>query len=534
MANARPVRLADLERQLKGDYVRDVESLPANISSMFQNSGALLGGLASIPGTVAGYLSNRSLPEIAGDVGGFAVDVASGLVSDPMQSMLETFNVPGMAADLGEIRSNAATLRDMGMPEEANQLEQLAAVSLASFAVPGVGNKTRPAVRAGARAATEAAEAAAPAVSNFAVGRVSDPIRAYHGSPYAFDRFDINKIGTGEGNQGFGRGIYLSEDSAIGRGYQTSISAMKRLLGEDVGDVLINGREIDWDNPIEAAAFEAARYGGDRAAAADYVLRQFGGRSRAADVLLSPAELPDVTLPGHLYEVNINADKGAFADLNAPLSDQHRSLQDFARGADLSRLKEGTRTRVMLEKWLGGTEQPGYRATVGDLHSALSDYGKLTDDMGFSEFLKNSGYPGIRYREMGITRSGDKPSNYVVFDPDILEIRRRYREGGGVGSSDFAVRPQSDIGAQIDTTRPILDNPDGSFSTERTITIEADGRFFNIPTIVGGRQRSEEEAIRLWQAGKNSEVGVFNTLEDALSTARRRSSEIGTVRSRVK
>jgi hypothetical protein len=153
--------LADLERQLKGDYVRDVESLPANVGSIVQNPRALLGGLASIPGTVAGYLSNRSLPEIAGDVGGFAVDVASGFMSDPMQSMLETFNVPGMAADLGEIRSNAATLRDMGMDEEANQLEQLAAVSLVSFAVPGVGNKTRPAVRAGARAATEAAEAAA-------------------------------------------------------------------------------------------------------------------------------------------------------------------------------------------------------------------------------------------------------------------------------------------------------------------------------------------------------------------------------------
>jgi hypothetical protein len=96
-----------------------------------------------------------------------------------------------------------------------------------------------------------------------------------------------------------------------------------------------------------------------------------------------------------------------------------------------------------------------------------------------------------------------------------------------------SIRPRpkpTDIGASIDTTRPILDNPDGSFSTERTITIEADGKYFNIPTIVGGRQQSQEDAIRLWRSGDNKEVGSFNTLEDAVSTAQRRSSEIGIVR----
>ena len=41
-------------------------------------------------------------------------------------------------------------------------------------------------------------------------------IRAYHGSPYDFDRFDMSKIGTGEGAQSYGHGIYLAENRSGG------------------------------------------------------------------------------------------------------------------------------------------------------------------------------------------------------------------------------------------------------------------------------------------------------------------------------
>ena len=37
------------------------------------------------------------------------------------------------------------------------------------------------------------------------------PIEAYHGSPYEFDAFDMGKIGTGEGAQSYGHGLYFAE-----------------------------------------------------------------------------------------------------------------------------------------------------------------------------------------------------------------------------------------------------------------------------------------------------------------------------------
>lgn len=85
----------------------------------------------------------------------------------------------------------------------------------------------------------------------------------------------------------------------------------------------------------------------------------------------------------------------------------------------------------------------------------------------------------------------------------------------------------------IDRRRPKIPNADGSFSTERTIGIEADGRHYNIPTIVNGRQVSQDEAAALWRAGQNPEVGVFQTQAQADTAAPLRSEEIGRVRDSV-
>ena len=88
--------------------------------------------------------------------------------------------------------------------------------------------------------------------------------------------------------------------------------------------------------------------------------------------------------------------------------------------------------------------------------------------------------------------------------------------------------------APIDRSRPILENGDGSFSTERTITagFDEDGQevFYNIPTIVGGRDVGQDQAIRLFKAGQNKPVGRFGTLGEAESAAQARSQNIGKVR----
>jgi hypothetical protein len=48
---------------------------------------------------------------------------------------------------------------------------------------------------------------------------VMQEIDVYHGSPHRFEEFDASKIGTGEGAQAYGHGIYLAESPDVARTY---------------------------------------------------------------------------------------------------------------------------------------------------------------------------------------------------------------------------------------------------------------------------------------------------------------------------
>lgn len=50
-------------------------------------------------------------------------------------------------------------------------------------------------------------------------------ITAYHGSPHDFDRFDMSRIGTGEGAQAYGHGLYMAESRDVADTYRTAGSA---------------------------------------------------------------------------------------------------------------------------------------------------------------------------------------------------------------------------------------------------------------------------------------------------------------------
>lgn len=69
--------------------------------------------------------------------------------------------------------------------------------------------------------------------------------KAWHGTPYNFERFDIGKIGDGVGDQVHGWGLYFAKDRKISEAY-------KEVLGADAGAVIVDGvtykidEEGDW------------------------------------------------------------------------------------------------------------------------------------------------------------------------------------------------------------------------------------------------------------------------------------------------
>jgi hypothetical protein len=52
-----------------------------------------------------------------------------------------------------------------------------------------------------------------------AAGMAPIGMTAWHGSPHKFDKFSLDKIGTGEGAQAYGHGLYLAESPEVGKEY---------------------------------------------------------------------------------------------------------------------------------------------------------------------------------------------------------------------------------------------------------------------------------------------------------------------------
>jgi hypothetical protein len=77
----------------------------------------------------------------------------------------------------------------------------------------------------------------------------------YHGSKHNFEMFDSDKIGTGEGNQTFGYGIYFAENEAIARSYGGTFYVAR--LHATPGDMLIWDRRLREQPPKVQQAFHS-------------------------------------------------------------------------------------------------------------------------------------------------------------------------------------------------------------------------------------------------------------------------------------
>ena len=58
------------------------------------------------------------------------------------------------------------------------------------------------------------------------ITRLAQP--AYHGSPYKFDKFTLSHIGSGEGNQSYGWGLYFAGDQSVAKWYHENLASTTR------------------------------------------------------------------------------------------------------------------------------------------------------------------------------------------------------------------------------------------------------------------------------------------------------------------
>jgi hypothetical protein len=247
------------------------------------------------------------------------------------------------------------------------------------------------------------------------------PATVFHGSPHLFQRFDASKIGTGEGNQTFGYGLYFAENPAVAEGYKTALSEPELFVG---------GKKLQPEagSPKDVASawlqdvFDRGFFGSKTADPFDQAIADIQKapvpNKEAVIAAVKDLKAQGATMQpgGNLYQVDLPDEQIArMLDFDKPLSEQPENVRQAVRGI------------VESEELYKGRFAPRFldpRTTGGDALGVLNE--ALGGPDVASTYLRQAGIPGIRYLDQGSRGAGQGTSNFVVFPgmEDMLRIEQ--------------------------------------------------------------------------------------------------------------
>ena len=302
--------------------------------------------------------------------------------------------------------------------------------------------------------------ALAPQEAEAGAAGLLNKIRAYHGSPHDFDRFSTESIGTGEGAQQYGHGLYFAEREPTALSYRDALTprdyefenylAMQNEMAENSGnytrmEFLQQAMNHDTPQDFRNIASDSDYDDDYREMAADFADEMEAFRNESGE----PVNF------GRMYEVDIDAQPEELLDFDAPLSEQSEQVQNafsfkpapmpnFTADDVKKTLSdnpayryavEGFPAAETVEKALSQANKPvlqntgplgaeAYNKLARELADETSD---LTGAKSASEALRQSGVKGIKYADAQ-TRFSPKgrTSNYVIFDDATVDIARKY------------------------------------------------------------------------------------------------------------
>jgi hypothetical protein len=235
------------------------------------------------------------------------------------------------------------------------------------------------------------------------IGSAGGKITAYHASPHDFDKFDLSKIGTGEGAQAYGHGLYFAENEGTAEFYKQKLlglrdnTAMATSLADKDKDLYRRVADAAAQNYTKVTNNEIG----------DLLAHIAGGGELPGVGDDLTKKIKQFVSPGRMYQVSINADPEHFLDWDKPLKDQ------------------SDRTKTALAKVFGVSPK--------EFDTSLSHPQDLMATLGDQEHtqkLREAGIPGIKYLDQGSRTGGEGTRNYVVFDDKLIDIMKKYGIAG--------------------------------------------------------------------------------------------------------
>lgn len=283
---------------------------------------------------------------------------------------------------------------------------------------------------------------------------------AYHGSPHDFDKFKKEHIGSGEGNQAYGYGLYFADAKEVAEWYrdklsqkngisvsfkdkkitepdEKELSTIEYLIYLTVENFIRNGFNINKARR-DAIAGTEAQY--DKL---DTTARMYRGQGYDDDAMSIEKKRDEIGAiidefesfsnddfkidKGHLYHVILQPDEDEYLLWDEPLNKQS------------DKVKELIEDRIVgygngeHDEYLDSTLADIYdmdlvddpTLTGRDLYEKLSYNNNKQSDKRASEYLHSIGIRGIKYLD-GTSRSKGKGNyNYVIFDEDDVVLQSK-------------------------------------------------------------------------------------------------------------
>ena len=399
----------------------------------------------------------QQYPEVYGGLGGLlgmAPDEMAGSILDP---------------NTARVRAGA----QIGFP-----------VGTAAQVLPAL-NQLAPAVKAGARAL-------GPTAVSMGEGYLKrrglmPELDVYHGSPHKFDRFDASKIGTGEGAQAYGHGLYTAESPDTAKYYQ--LLALHELKADPYNASVINRFMGKSATPIDNGGESLGAYALADASKAPFVydpvlamknLRDKARESRIPNPWLDALGInptdPAINKANfdaarkyirdfsrktdgtgaisHLYKVDLPDEQIAkMLDWDKPMSDQPKIMKALTpenmgltlrqptdggfmayvgiNGKPIGIQVKGGTPEAFRQKWIDrltefGNAEGGAGRAVGYL-GGTSTSGELAPAV--SSALRQAGIPGIKYLDEGSRAAGTGTRNFVTFPGEEQSMTILERNG---------------------------------------------------------------------------------------------------------
>ena len=277
---------------------------------------------------------------------------------------------------------------------------------------------------------------------------------------FPLGRMRMDKIGTGEGAQAYGDGLYFAEREGVAKGYRDALSPKNYLLnapepeiaqkyGQDVLDMFSShgGDPNELKDTINRLSDQNKRDLYDLGASDvsqvkpqnDWGIEaNLVNRADRVNRLQGLLASPDVKInPGHMYEVNINADPDAFLDWDKPVPMGHPLRERVAElGMQGSGALNAADRNMAKDAFLAARNE---QMTGAGLHNSLSRSLEANRDSLKSKYgeealfakptelarreLLSAGIPGIKYLDAG---SRYTPANLP--DNPIANEARRFLE----------------------------------------------------------------------------------------------------------